>query len=288
MINRLTIAMQKNGRLSDESQKILKKSGVKFRSRDGKLLIRSNSFPIDILFVRDDDIPSLVNNGDADLAIIGENELLEKTISKNLINIKKILKLGFSKCRLSFAIPENEDYIDLNNKKVATSYPNIVNNYFKENSINASVVDIHGSVELTPHIGISDCICDLVSSGATLEANNLKEIVTILESEAVLIQNTDLDSKKLDLANKLINRIKGVINARESKYVMLNADVNNVKNICSLLPGSESPTIIPLEDENKVAIHALCQEPVFWETMEELKINGASSILVMPIEKVLN
>ena len=286
MNNRLTIAMQKNGRLSDESQKILQKSGVKFRSRDGKLLIRSNSFPIDILFVRDDDIPSLVNNGDADLAIIGENELLEKTISKNLLNIKKILKLGFSKCRLSFAIPENEDYIDLNNKKVATSYPNIVNNYFKENSINASVVDIHGSVELTPHIGISDCICDLVSSGATLEANNLKEIVTILESEAVLIQNSDLDSNKLDLANKLINRINGVINARESKYVMLNADVNNVKNICSLLPGSESPTIIPLEDENKVAIHALCQEPVFWETMEELKVNGASSILVMPIEKV--
>lgn len=288
MNNRLTIAMQKNGRLSDESQKILQKSGVKFRSRDGKLLIRSNSFPIDILFVRDDDIPSLVNNGDADLAIIGENELLEKTISKNLLNIKKILKLGFSKCRLSFAIPENEDYIDLNNKKVATSYPNIVNNYFKENSINASVVDIHGSVELTPHIGISDCICDLVSSGATLEANNLKEVVTILESEAVLIQNSDLDSNKLDLAKKLINRINGVINARESKYVMLNADVNNVKNICSLLPGSESPTIIPLEDENKVAIHALCQEPVFWETMEELKVNGASSILVMPIEKVLN
>ena len=288
MNNRLTIAMQKNGRLSDESQKILQKSGVKFRSRDGKLLIRSNSFPIDILFVRDDDIPSLVSNGDADLAIIGENELLEKTISKNLLNIKKILKLGFSKCRLSFAIPENEDYIDLNNKKVATSYPNIVNNYFKENSINASVVDIHGSVELTPHIGISDCICDLVSSGATLEANNLKEVVTILESEAVLIQNSDLDSNKLDLANKLINRINGVINARESKYVMLNADVNNVKNICSLLPGSESPTIIPLEDENKVAIHALCQEPVFWETMEELKVNGASSILVMPIEKVLN
>ena len=288
MNNRLTIAMQKNGRLSDESQKILQKSGVKFRSRDGKLLIRSNSFPIDILFVRDDDIPSLVNNGDADLAIIGENELLEKTISKNLLNIKKILKLGFSKCRLSFAIPENEDYIDLNNKKVATSYPNIVNNYFKENSINASVVDIHGSVELTPHIGISDCICDLVSSGATLEANNLKEVVTILESEAVLIQNSDLDSNKLDLANKLINRINGVINARESKYVMLNADVNNVKNICSLLPGSESPTIIPLEDENKVAIHALCQEPVFWETMEELKVNGASSILVIPIEKVLN
>ena len=288
MNNRLTIAMQKNGRLSDESQKILKKSGVKFRSRDGKLLIKSNSFPIDILFVRDDDIPSLVNNGDADLAIIGENELLEKTISKNLLNIKKILKLGFSKCRLSFAIPENEDYIDLNNKKVATSYPNIVDNYFKENSINASVVDIHGSVELTPHIGISDCICDLVSSGATLEANNLKEVVTILESEAVLIQNSDLDSNKLDLANKLINRINGVINARESKYVMLNADVNNVKNICSLLPGSESPTIIPLEDENKVAIHALCQEPVFWETMEELKVNGASSILVMPIEKVLN
>ena len=288
MNNRLTIAMQKNGRLSDESQKILQKSGVKFRSRDGKLLIRSNSFPIDILFVRDDDIPSLVNNGDADLAIIGENELLEKTISKNLLNIKKILKLGFSKCRLSFAIPENEDYIDLNNKKVATSYPNIVNNYFKENSINASVVDIHGSVELTPHIGSSDCICDLVSSGATLEANNLIEFKSLMDSEAVLISPVSLSKIRQHNVVSLIKRFEGVINAAESKYVMLNAHSHSTEKICKLLPGADSPTIIPLQKDNKVAIHALCQEPIFWETMEKLKAKGASSILVMPVEKILN
>ena len=288
MKNRLTIALQKSGRLSMESQKILKKSGVKFQARENKLLIKSNSFPIDILFVRDDDIPSLVNNGDADLAIIGENELLEKSLSKNLKNIETLMKLGFSKCRLSFAIPDNNTFKDLNNNKIATSYPNIVKDYLDKKSINASVVDIHGSVELTPHIGISDCICDLVSSGATLEANNLKEIETILYSEAVLVKNIYLENEKLETANKLINRIKGVINARESKYVMLNAETKNIKSICRLLPGSESPTIIPLENSNMVAIHSLCQEPVFWETMEELKKNGASSILVLPIEKVLS
>ncbi|MDA9842257.1 ATP phosphoribosyltransferase [Gammaproteobacteria bacterium] len=288
MKDRLTIALQKSGRLSTESQKVLTKSGVKFQTRDNKLLIKSNTFPIDILFVRDDDIPNLVDNGDADLAIIGENELIEKTLSKKLLKISTLLKLGFSRCRLSFAIPDTNKFESLENKKIATSYPNIVQNYLNDNSINASVTDIHGSVELMPHIGISDCICDLVSSGATLEANNLKEIITIMDSEAVLISNKNISPAKEKLAKKLTNRIKGVINARESKYVMLNSELKNVDAICKLLPGSESPTIIPLENKNKVAIHSLCQEPVFWETMEELKDNGASSILVLPVEKVLS
>ncbi|MDC0367686.1 ATP phosphoribosyltransferase [Gammaproteobacteria bacterium] len=288
MKDRLTIALQKSGRLSNESQEVLKKSGVKFQTRDSKLLIKSNSFPVDILFVRDDDIPNLVNNGDADLAIIGQNELLEKTLSKNLNQINTLLKLGFSKCRLSFAIPEGVNFESLKDMKIATSYPNIVQNYLNKNFINANVSDIHGSVELMPHIGICDCICDLVSSGATLEANNLKELDTIMHSEAVLISNNNIKKSKLKLADTLTNRIKGVINARESKYVMLNAPLGNVDKICKLLPGSESPTIIPLENKDKVAIHSLCQEPVFWGTMEELKANGASSILVLPVEKVLS
>ena len=288
MKERLTIALQKSGRLSNESQNVLKKSGVKFQTRDGKLLIKSNSFPIDILFVRDDDIPNLVNNGDADLEIIGQNELLEKTLSNNLNQINTLLNLGFSKCRLSFAIPEGMNFESLKDMKIATSYPNIVKNYLNKNSIDAYVSDIQGSVELMPHIGICDCICDLVSSGATLEANNLRELETIMNSEAVLISNTNIKTSKQQLANTLANRIKGVINARESKYVMLNAPLNNVDVICKLLPGSESPTIIPLENKDKVAIHSLCQEPVFWETMEKLKANGASSILVLPVEKVLS
>ena len=243
--------------------------------------------PIDILFVRSDDIPSLVSNGDADLAIVGENVLIEKSLFKKTY-IKKIIDLGFSKCRLSFAAPKNKKIKNFNNMKIATSYPNTVKKYLKDNNINASVTNIHGSVELTPYIGMSDIICDLVSSGATLEANNLKEIEVILQSQAVLIKNKNLSINKEKIADKVISRMQGVVNAIESKYVMLNVDASKVKEICKLLPGSESPTIIPLEDSKKVAIHALCQEPIFWETMEKLKAKGASSILIMPVEKILN
>jgi ATP phosphoribosyltransferase len=213
--------------------------------------------------------------------------LIEKSLFKRTF-IEKIINLGFSKCRLSFAAPKNNKIKTFNNMKIATSYPNTVKKYLKDNRITASVINIHGSVELTPYIGMSDMICDLVSSGATLEANNLKEIEVILESQAVLIKNKNLSKDKEKIADKVINRMQGVVNAIESKYVMLNADASKVKEICKLLPGSESPTIIPLEDSKKVAIHALCQEPIFWETMEKLKIKGASSILVMPVEKILN
>ena len=287
MKNRLTIAIQKKGRLSDQSVNLIKKSGINFSSKGDNLLAKSNNLPIDILFVRSDDIPSLVSNGDADLAIVGENVLIEKSLFKKT-NIKKLINLGFSKCRLSLAIPKNIKTKNIQNKKIATSYPNTVKKYLKDNDITASIVNINGSVELTPYIGMSDMICDLVSSGATLEANNLEEIEVILQSEAVLIKNNNLTGIKDKIAQKVINRMQGVVNATESKYVMLNADTSNLKDICKLLPGSESPTIIPLEDNNKVAIHALCQEPIFWETMEKLKSKGASSILVMPVEKILN
>ena len=287
MKNRLTIAIQKKGRLSDQSVNLIKKSGINFSSKGDNLLAKSNNLPIDILFVRSDDIPSLVSNGDADLAIVGENVLIEKSLFKKT-NIKKLINLGFSKCRLSIAVPKNIKTKNIQNKKIATSYPNTVKKYLKDNDITASIVNINGSVELTPYIGMSDIICDLVSSGATLEANNLEEIEVILQSEAVLIKNNNLKNIKDKIAQKVINRMQGVVNATESKYVMLNADTSNVKDICKLLPGSESPTVIPLEDNNKVAIHALCQEPIFWETMEKLKSKGASSILVMPVEKILN
>ena len=287
MKNRLTIAIQKNGRLSDQSKDLIKKSGINFIAKGDKLLSKSSNLPIDILFVRDDDIPSLVSNGDADLAIVGENVLIEKTLfKKNYID--KIFKLGFSKCRLSFAAPQASKIKNVKNKKIATSYPNIVKKYLQDKNIKASIINIHGSVELTPYIGMSDCICDLVSSGSTLEANNLKEIEVILESQAVLIKNKNISASKQKIADKVISRMQGVVDAIESKYVMLNADASKVREICKLLPGSESPTIIPLENNQKVAIHALCQEPIFWETMEKLKSNGASSILVMPVEKILN
>ena len=287
MKKRLTIAIQKKGRLFDQSSDLIRKSGINFSTKGDILLAKSNNLPIDILFVRSDDIPSLVSNGDADLAIVGENVLIEKSLFKRTF-IEKIINLGFSKCRLSFAAPKNNKIKTYNNMKIATSYPNTVKKYLKDKGINASIININGSVELTPYIGMSDMICDLVSSGATLEANNLKEIEVILKSQAVLIKNKNLNKDKEKIAEKIISRMQGVVNAIESKYVMLNSDASRVKEICKLLPGSESPTIIPLEDTKKVAIHALCQEPIFWETMEKLKAKGASSILVMPVEKILN
>jgi ATP phosphoribosyltransferase len=287
MKNRLTIAIQKKGRLFNQSSDLIRKSGISFSTKGDTLLAKSNNLPIDILFVRSEDIPSLVSNGDADLAIVGENVLIEKSLFKRT-SIEKIINLGFSNCRLSFAAPKNNKIKSFNNMKIATSYPNTVKKYLKDKDIAASIISINGSVELTPYIGMSDMICDLVSSGATLEANNLKEIEVILKSQAVLIKNKNLDKDKEKIAEKVISRMQGVVNAIESKYVMLNSDASKVKEICKLLPGSESPTIIPLEDSKKVAIHALCQEPIFWETMEKLKAKGASSILVMPVEKILN
>jgi len=288
MINKITIAIQRKGRLFDSSKDLLIKSGINFSTSGDKLLARSSNMNIDILLVRDDDIPSLVSKGVADLGIVGQNVLAEQVASNKKITAKSVLNLGFSKCRLAFAKPVNSKLRSLKNKIIATSYPGLVKKFLKAKNISAEVIKINGSVELTPYIGIADCICDLVSSGATLEANNLIEFKTLLNSEAVLIASSSYVKIKDKSILDLIKRFEGVINAAESKYVMLNAETKSIDKICKLLPGADSPTIIPLQQENKVAIHALCSEPVFWETMEKLKSNGASSILVMPVEKILN
>ena len=282
---KITIAIQSKGRLYEESKKLLSNSGISFRIIENRLLTRASNVNVDILQVRDDDIPSLVSNKVADLGIVGKNLLDEQLAGDKSLSVKEIINLGFSKCKLCFAKPKDSTTESLNNKIIASSYPNLVNQYLKQNKIKADVIKINGSVELTPYIGIADYVCDLVSSGATLEANNLVATETLMESEAVLISSSDVDDTNFF---DLVNRFKGVINAKDSKYVMLNCDESNIKKICSLLPGSESPTIIPLEQKKKFAIHALCKEPVFWETMEELKENGASSVLVLPVEKILN
>jgi len=288
MSSKITIAIQRKGRLFESSKNLLLKSGINFSTSGERLLARSSNMNVDILLVRDDDIPSLVSKGVADLGIVGQNVLAEQTATKKKITAKTVLNLGFSRCKLAFAKPSNSKLRSLKNKTIATSYPALVKKYLKKKKINAEVIKINGSVELTPYIGIADCICDLVSSGATLEANNLIEFKTLMESEAVLISS--VESKRIIQSNiiNLIKRFEGVINAEESKYVMLNVDINSTEKICKLLPGADSPTIIPLQKDNKVAIHALCKEPVFWETMEKLKSNGASSILVLPVEKILN
>ncbi len=288
MSSKITIAIQRKGRLFESSKNLLLKSGINFSTSGERLLARSSNMNVDILLVRDDDIPSLISKGVADLGIVGQNVLAEQTATNKKITAKTVLNLGFSRCKLAFAKPSNSKLRSLKNITIATSYPALVKNYLKKRKINAEVIKINGSVELTPYIGIADCICDLVSSGATLEANNLIEFKTLMESEAVLISS--VESKRIIQTNiiNLIKRFEGVINAEESKYVMLNVDINSTEKICKLLPGADSPTIIPLQKDNKVAIHALCKEPVFWETMEKLKSNGASSILVLPVEKILN
>ena len=286
MESRVKIAIQKNGRLSTESLSILKKCGIEFSDSNNKLIIKSTNMSIDLLMVRDDDIPRLVSQNIADLGIVGENVVYEKQLSDTSLKLKTILKLGFSRCRLSFAKPKEMNLDNINNKKIATSYPAIVKDYLEKKNINAEIIEIHGSVELTPFVEISDIIADLVSTGSTLESNNLTELDSIMDSQAILVQSSSIASKKLPLIEKIVSRINSVIKAKDSKYIMFNADTGNTDELIKLLPAAESPTIIPLADRSKVAIHTVCKEDVFWETIESLKLRGASSILVLPIEKL--
>ena len=286
MESRVKIAIQKNGRLSTESLSILKKCGIEFSDSNNKLIIKSTNMSIDLLMVRDDDIPRLVSQNIADLGIVGENVVFEKQLSDTSLKLKTILKLGFSRCRLSFAKPKEMNLDNINNKKIATSYPGIVKDYLEKKNINAEIIEIHGSVELTPFVEISDIIADLVSTGSTLESNNLTELDSIMDSQAILVQSSSIASKKLPLIEKIVSRINSVIKAKDSKYIMFNADTGNTDELIKLLPAAESPTIIPLADRSKVAIHTVCKEDVFWETIESLKLRGASSILVLPIEKL--
>lgn len=289
--NRLKIAVQKSGRLSEDGFDLLKKCGLDFSLTKRGLICKIEDPAVDLLLLRDDDVPTFVAKGVCDIGIIGENVLKEKVLtSKEPMELDTIMKLGFSKCRLSIAIARDVQYNgpkDMQGKTIVTSYPGILKEFFAANGVEANVVKMEGSVEIGPQLGLSDAICDIVSSGATLEAHGLKEVQTMLKSEAVLISRKNLNAAKTATLNRLLERIKAVKAAEKSKYVMLNAPKEKMKEIAALLPGAESPTIMPLADENKVAMHAVCKEPLFWSTMEKLKESGATSILVLPIEKLL-
>ncbi|KZN69390.1 ATP phosphoribosyltransferase [Pseudoalteromonas luteoviolacea] len=293
---RLRIAIQKSGRLSKDCQSLLKQLGIKLNLREQRLIAHSTNMPIDVLRVRDDDIPGLVMDGVCDLGIVGENVLVETQAERKRAGqpneVTKLSKLDFGYCRLALAWPQELDQQPkawFNGKRIATTYPEILKQYLAAENIDASVVMLTGSVEVAPRAGLADAICDLVSTGATLEANGLMQGETILESNACLIQNANLnDDSKLSLINKLLPRLKGVRQAKESKYIMLHAPKAKLDEVCELLPGTGQPTLLALAgSDDYVALHMVSSETLFWETMEELKGLGANSILVMPIEKMM-
>ncbi|PXY95361.1 ATP phosphoribosyltransferase [Frischella perrara] len=294
--SRLRIAMQKSGRLSEESQKLLAQCGIKINLQEQRLIAFAENMPIDILRVRDDDIPGLVIDGVVDIGIIGENVLEEEVLSRQaegqLPQFKMLRRLDFGGCRLSIAAPRDFDYQSpqcLDNLRIATTYPHLLRRYLNQYNVKFKTCLLNGSVEVAPRAGLADVICDLVSSGATLEANGLREIEVIYRSKACLIQREGkLTEDKQALIDKLLTRIQGVIQARESKYIMLHAPTEVMDQVIDLLPGAEDPTILPLANENnRVALHMVSSESLFWETMEKLKALGASSILVLPIEKMM-
>lgn len=290
---RLRIALQKKGRLADDSYALLKKCGLRFSIRSGGLLARVKNMPVDLLLVRDDDIPSFVANDAADIGIVGENVLMEEQLStKGGLDADIMMRLGFSRCKLCLAASETgpiQKPSDLEGTRIATTYPGVMGQFLADNNINAKAVEMKGAVELAPSIGIAESICDLVSSGATLEANGLAAFETILESEAVLIKsNRTLSAEKQEIYDKLISRIDGVIKSTETKYIMMNAPKDQVDAITALLPGADAPTIMPLAgNDDLVALQAVCTENIFWETLEKLKALGARAILVLPIEKMM-
>jgi len=294
MTERLRIALQKKGRLADDSFDLLKKCGLRFAIRGGGLLARVKNMPIDLLLVRDDDIPSFVANNASDIGIVGENVLVEEQLSHaSKLDAEIDMRLGFSRCKLCLAASEKSDITtarDLEGTRIATTYPGVLGKFLKDHNITASSVEMKGAVELAPSIGIAESICDLVSSGATLEANGLKAFAIILESEAVLIKSArTLSPEKQAILDKLTSRIDGVLKSKETKYIMLNAPKDKLNDIISLLPGSDAPTVMPLAgNDDLVAVQAVCTETVFWETLEELKALGARAILVLPIEKMMS
>ncbi|MBE9579803.1 MULTISPECIES: ATP phosphoribosyltransferase [Moraxella] len=295
-MNRLKIAIQKSGRLSTDCQDLLKACGIKFHYNKDRLIVYAKNEAIELLRVRDDDIPALVFDGVADLGFVGENVLeeceLDRASRGQTVDFKKLKVLDFGECRLSLAVPKDTEYQGLSslaNQRIATSYPNLLKRYMDNQGVPFKNCLLTGSVEVAPSAGIASAICDLVSSGATLEANGLKEVDVIFRSKACLIQKSDpLPADKQALVDKLLTRMTGVEQARESKYIMLHAPKDKLDDIIKLLPGVENPTILPLaSDDGKVAVHIVSQETLFWETMEALKTVGASSILVLPIEKMM-
>lgn len=293
---RLRIAVQKKGRLSQECQELLKKCGVKFNIMGERLVVHSLNMPIDLLLVRDDDIPGLIMDGVVDLGFVGENVLEEARLDRLALNQRNefttLRRMDFGGCRLSIAIEKDAQYLgpqDLNGKRIATTYPQLLKAYMNRQGVDFSTCMLTGSVEVAPRAGLADAIADLVSTGATLEANGLKEVEVIFESKATLIQRPGAFAEdKAALIDKLLTRMHGVQQAKESKYIMLHAPVEKLSQIKTLLPGAEDPTVLPLSaDKSRVAVHMVSSENLFWETMEQLKALGASSILVLPIEKMM-
>lgn len=281
----LKIAIQKKGRLSEQSIGLLKECGIKFPNGGAKLVAEASNFPLQLLFLRDDDIPEYVEQGVADIGIIGENVLLE---SRKCICVSE--RLGFSSCRLSLAIPKERVYTGLawfKGKRVATSYPNILSSYFRENKIDATIETISGSVEIAPGIGLADAVCDIVSSGSTLFSNGLKEVNTVLRSEALLIANNNLEPGQQQVLQRLLFRMRSVRKARENKYILLNTPDTCIQQISQILPGMNSPTILPLARQGWSSLHSVIKEDQFWEVIDALKAAGAEGILVVPIEKMI-
>ena len=294
--NRLRIAVQKSGRLAEPSLNLLERCGIRFTKSKDQLFCQSKNFAADLLMLRDDDIPELVQEGACDLGMVGSNVFQEIFFDhqqrQRNFTIEKIAELGFGFCRLSLAVPKENDLTsreDLQGKKIATSYPATLQNWLDKNKIKATVVQMSGAIEIAPRLQIADAICDLVSTGETLAANGLREIEVVSQSQSILVRRTEkMAEVKEQLVQRLLSRLKGVMKAEESKYIMLHSPVEALERVKAALPGVETPTILPLQGvKDKVAVHAVCRENLFWETMEDLKAAGASAILVLPIEKIL-
>ena len=281
----IRIAVQKSGRLSDDSLKLFKECGIKFESGGSKLRSISSNFPLEFLFLRDDDIPGYVEDGVADLGVVGLNVLMEHTRKVNIVK-----ELGFSKCRLSLAIPRGENYTDISQfqgKSIATSYPNLTNQFLKKNGVTAEMHEISGSVEIAPSIGLAEGICDIVSTGGTLLSNGLKEVATVFHSQAVMISNNSLSPEKQAILDKLLFRIDSVQRGQNAKYVVLNVQEQNIEKVTALLPGMKSPSVLPLATKGWFSLHSVIEENDFWNIIENLRDAGAEGILVLPIEKMI-
>ena len=281
----LRIAIQSKGRLYDETMSLLTETGLKLPVEKRGLLVQARNFPVEVLFLRDDDIPGSVAGGIADIGIVGENEYVERGSQADLIK-----RLGFSRCRLSLAIPKDLEYTGLqwfDGKKIATSYPKILQDFLDKNNIKAEIHVITGSVEIAPGIGLADCIFDIVSSGSTLVSNNLKEVEVVLKSEAILIGNPNLNQEKKEILNELLFRFDSYKNAEGKKYIILNIPNEKISEVCKILPGMKAPTVTPLIKEGWSSLHSVIAEKTFWDIISQLKALGAEGILVIPIEKMI-
>lgn len=281
----IRLAIQKSGRLNNDSLSLLKDCGINIENGKDQLKTSATNFPVEVFFLRNGDIPQYLRDGVVDLAVVGENLLEEKGSDLEIIE-----KLGFSKCRVSIAFPKEVEFksiSDLNGKRIATSYPNTVKTFLKENNINAEIHVINGSVEIAPNIGLADAICDIVSSGSTLFKNNLKEVLLIAKSQAVLVKSNELTNDQIEIVNKLLFRLKSVLRAKKSRYILLNAPNEKINAISSILPVLKSPTVLPLAQKGWSSMHSVINSEDFWEVIDQLKENGAEDILVCPIEKMV-